>query len=282
MNKKLSLAFSTCPNDTFIFHALAHGLIECGGLEFDISLADVEQLNQDARSGRHDVSKLSFAAFGQLADKYALLRSGAALGRGCGPLVIAKPDFDMARLPWAKIAVPGMMTTAWMLFGMYMSGWFAKLPNVTALTFDRIMQAVSEGEFDVGVIIHEGRFTYQEYGLVQIVDLGKWWEDKTGLPIPLGCIAVRRDVDKNIARMVERAISDSLSLAMKNPKETDAYVKKYAMEISSDVIRQHIALYVNDYSLDLGEDGKTAVSTLFDMAADAGLVARNLPSLFAA
>jgi len=268
MTQTLSLGYSTCPNDTFLFHALAHGKIDCRGLAFEICLADVEQLNRYAEVGRLDVTKLSFAAMGHLRERYALLGSGSALGRGCGPLVVAKPGFDPSRLGRTPIAVPGMRTTAAMLLGLYLSGTPACIP----MNFDRIMPAVSRGEYEAGVIIHEGRFTFQDYGLVQLVDLGRWWEEDTGLPIPLGGIAVRRDLGPDIARCVEAAIRDSVAYAFDHPEESSTYVRAHAQEMAPDVIRQHIALYVNPFTLDLGEDGLAAVDALFRRGEAAGLL----------
>lgn len=268
MTTTLTLGYSTCPNDTFLFHALAHGRIDCRGLAFDIRLADVERLNQDAEDGRLDVTKLSFAAIGQLRERYGLLRSGAALGRGCGPLVVAKPGFDPSRLDRVPIAVPGMRTTAAMLLRLYLSGASACVP----MTFDRIMPAVSRGEYAAGVIIHEGRFTFQDYGLVALVDLGRWWEDDTGLPIPLGGIAVRRDLGPDVARRAEAAIRDSVAYAFAHPGDADGYIRTHAQEMADDVVRKHIELYVNGFTLDLGETGAAAVAELFRRGQAAGVL----------
>jgi len=268
MKQTLSLGYSTCPNDTFIFYALAHNLIDCGDLRFDIHLADVETLNQNAKSGKFDVSKLSFAAMGHLQDKYAILRTGAALGRGCGPLIVAKPGIvetgcGPVSIHTKKIAVPGIWTTACMLLSLYLE----KTPaNLIPMPFDQIMPSVAKGDADIGVIIHEGRFTYKEYGLVSFSDLGKWWEQKTSLPIPLGCIAVKRDIPSEIAEKVEKAIRDSVTYSFHNKGCADKYIRKHAQEMSQSVIQQHIALYVNDFTLDLGNEGNAAVETLFRMA----------------
>jgi 1,4-dihydroxy-6-naphthoate synthase len=252
-------------------------MVDCRGLEFDIRLADVEQLNQDAESGVLDVTKLSFAAIGQLQERYALLRSGAALGRGCGPLVVARPGFDASRLGRTRVAVPGMRTTAAMLLGLYLS----KAPACAAMIFDRIMPAVARGDFDAGVIIHEGRFTYQEHGLSSLVDLGRWWEEETGLPIPLGGIAVRRDLGPDIARRVEAAIRDSVAYAFQHPEASADYVRAHAQEMAADVVRQHIALYVNDFTLELGASGVAAVVELFRRGHMAGLLSLSRRALLA-
>ena len=268
MTKRLTLGYSTCPNDTFLFYALAHGRSDCRGLEFEIHLADVERLNQDAENGRLDVTKLSFAAIGHLRERYALLRSGAALGRGCGPLVVARPGFDLSRLDRVPIAVPGMRTTAAMLLGLYLSG----LPECIPMTFDQIMPAVARGEYAAGVIIHEGRFTFQNHGLVEMVDLGRWWEEETGLPIPLGGIAVRRDLGPDVALRVEAAVRNSVAYAFAHPGDADDYIRIHAQEMETPVVRKHIDLYVNGFTLDLGEAGAAAVAELFRRGRAAGVL----------
>ncbi|GBC62818.1 1,4-dihydroxy-6-naphthoate synthase [Desulfonema ishimotonii] len=277
MSRRLTLGYSTCPNDTFLFYALAHKKVDCGDLDFDITLADVETLNQDARSGTFDTSKLSFAAIGHLQDTYGLLRSGAALGRGCGPLIITRPGFDPARLSSVKIAVPGLWTTACMLLGLYLED----PPDVVPMTFDRIMPAVAAGEYEAGVIIHEGRFTFGNYGLERLADLGEWWEEKTGLPIPLGGIAIRRDLGQDVARVAERAIRDSVACAFADRNAPAPYIRKYAQEMEDAVVQQHIDLYVNDFTLNLGPEGEKAVETLFRLAGTYGLIPRADAPLFA-
>ncbi|HUV50136.1 MAG TPA: 1,4-dihydroxy-6-naphthoate synthase [Anaerolineae bacterium] len=277
MNNKLTLGYSTCPNDTFIFYALAHNLINRSGLAFKIELADVETLNQQARAGGFDISKLSFAAIGHLLDTYGVLRSGSALGRGCGPLVVARPGFNLNQIDSKKIAVPGMWTTACMLLGLYLF----KKPDAVPMPFDLIMPAIKRGELDFGVIIHEGRFTYKNYGLISLLDLGKWWEEKTSLPIPLGGIAIRRDIAPEIALKVENAIRESTLYGFKHRIETDGYIKKYAMEMSSAVIRGHIDLYVNDFTIEIGEQGKEAIEALFEMARSRGILPESKKPVFA-
>ena len=277
MKQNLTLGYSTCPNDTFIFYALAHNLIERRGLQFRIKLADVETLNQQARAGVFDISKLSFAAIGHLLDTYGVLRSGSALGRGCGPLVVARPGFNLNQIDSKKIAVPGMWTTACMLLGLYLS----RKPDVVPMPFDLIMPAVEIGDLDFGVIIHEGRFTYKNYGLICLLDLGKWWEQKTSLPIPLGGIAIRRDIAPEIARSVETAIQESTLYGFKHRTETDSYIKRYAREMSSAVIRRHIDLYVNEFTVEIGKQGKEAVEALFEMARHRGILPESKMPVFA-
>ncbi len=255
MTRTLSLAYSPCPNDTFLFHALAHGLVRVPGVEFTIDLHDVEVLNQAALAGQYDVTKLSFAALDQVLGDYALLRSGAALGRGCGPLVVARPGFDPSRLANVKVAVPGLMTTARRLLELFLQ----KKPDVVPLVFDQIMPAVAAGKFEFGVIIHEGRFTFADHGLVQVVDLGEWWETEKGLPIPLGGIVVRRALGPDLGRQIERAIRDSVLFARRNPEASADYVAAHAQEMDPQVTRQHIELYVNDFTVNLGDEGERAV-----------------------
>lgn len=276
MATPLSLAYSTCPNDTFSFFALANGLVTCPDIGFEISLADVETLNQSARNRTYDITKLSFAAMGNLRSDYWLLKSGAALGRGCGPLIVARPGYELASLSDAAIAVPGMDTSACLLTGLFLE----RPPRAFAMTFDRIMPEVAGGNFDYGVIIHEGRFTYPEYGLVSILDLGFWWEEKTGLPVPLGCIAAAKDLDINVVKKVEKAIQGSIAFAFAHPDQTMSYVRKHAREMAPAVIGQHIALYVNEFSLDIGAEGVRAIETLFSMAQDSGLIAPDSSPLF--
>lgn len=275
MRNKLSLAYSTCPNDTFIFDALVHGRIDSGGLEFDIALADVEQLNQAAGAGVYDISKLSVAAFGHVSETYGLLRAGAALGRGCGPLLVARKGTVLSTISEKKIAVPGIWTTAYLLLALFTE----ELPDVAAMTFDNIMPAVQSGKFDAGVIIHEGRFTYENYGLTCLADLGQWWESVSGLPIPLGCIAIRRDLGSETARRLTSAIRESIAHARRYPDDAMPYIRSHALEMDDAVIRQHIKLYVNDFSMDLGREGLAAIHSLLDRARQQGILPAGSPPI---
>lgn len=277
MNQPLTFACSPCPNDTFAFYALAHEKISTE-LKFHVELADVESLNQAAKEKRYPVTKLSFAGLGHLLSDYGLLRTGAALGRGCGPLVVARPGARLFDLAHSPIAVPGLWTTACMLLGLYLK----KPPQASPMPFDRIMPALAKGEFDFGVIIHEGRFTYHQYDLIRLVDLGEWWERQTGLPIPLGGIAVRRDLGRETAKQVEAAISQSVAYAFDHPTETREYVRAHAQELADSVIHQHIQLYVNAFTRDLGAEGAKAVEMLFLMGHQAGLLPPIEPPVFAA
>ncbi|GAB6096398.1 1,4-dihydroxy-6-naphthoate synthase [Desulfatiferula olefinivorans] len=266
--QSLSLAYSPCPNDTFLFHALIHGLVPRDGLDYRIVIEDVETLNQKALMGTYDISKLSFAALGGLLDNYGLLRSGAALGRGCGPLIVARPGQDPAALNRSAIAVPGLHTTAHLLLGLYLDEPFNAIP----MPFDRIMPAVALGEVDFGVIIHEGRFTFTDHGLIQVADLGAFWEDVSGLPIPLGGIAVKRSLAPDLIRTIERGIAASVTCAFEHPDRSRAYVKAHAQELDDSVIRRHIDLYVNSFTVDLGPEGHEAVTRFLDMARQKGLL----------
>lgn len=275
--KKLSLGYSPCPNDTFVFYALVHGMVDAGGLAFGEELRDVETLNRMAFEGALDVTKLSYSAFGRLRDGYCLLRSGGALGRGCGPLVVAGEPTAMADLKGKKIAIPGENTTAFLLLQLYDPD-LGK--NVRTMPFHLIMEAVRSGEADAGLIIHESRFTYPSYGLRQVMDLGQWWEEETGGPIPLGCIAVRRSLGGELASRIDALIRESVRYAMAHPDEPVDYIKSHSQELEDGVIRQHIGLYVNDYTVDMGEDGVGAVETLFRMAEERGIMERSPRPLF--
>lgn len=258
--KKLSLGYSPCPNDTFIFYALVHEKVK-GKVGFSETLRDVENLNRMALRGELDVTKVSFNAFGHLRDDYCLLRSGSALGRGCGPLIVAKNrirDKDLAR---KTIAIPGKMTTAYLLLQLF----DPDIKNIVDMPFDRIMNAVSLGTVDAGLIIHEGRFTYPDYGLSELVDLGQWWEGETGLPVPLGGIVAKRELGADVINEVDSLLKESIEYAFANRDMTRTYVREHAQEMDDEVIEQHIGLYVNDYTLDIG-DGAAAIDELIKRA----------------
>ncbi|RPJ81073.1 MAG: 1,4-dihydroxy-6-naphthoate synthase [Deltaproteobacteria bacterium] len=273
----LTLGYSTCPNDTFLFHALAQGLIQCDPFQFSVFLEDVETLNQKAKSSVFHVSKLSFAAIGHLLDTYALLRSGAALGRGCGPLIVARPGMKLENILSGRIAVPGLWTTAFLLLTLYLN----KTPETIPMTFDRIMPSLQKGEIDYGIIIHEGRFTYPEYGLIKLLDLGAWWEQTTSMPIPLGGICIRRSLGPDIARKIESLSRESVEFAFRHPESSREYVAKHAQEMSPAIVQQHIDLYVNSFTIDLGEEGVKAVETLFSMARESGAIPDSSMPVFA-
>lgn len=268
MTRTLTLGYSPCPNDTFIFHALVHGLLPATGVTVRERLEDVETLNRLALDGTLDLTKVSYHAFGHLRDRYTLLRSGGALGRGCGPLVVAPVPTTMAQLRGRRIAIPGTLTTANLLLQLCGEGF----DQVVPMPFDRIMAALHAGEAAAGVIIHESRFTYQAAGLHAVQDLGAWWEEATGLPIPLGGILARRDLGAATIRAVDSAIRASLKHARQHPDEARAYIRSHAQELDEAVINAHIALYVNDFSLDLGDEGLRAVDTLLARAGARGLI----------
>jgi len=284
MEKKQTykLAFSSCPNDTFIFKAIARQLIDLNGYGFDIALEDVETLNQKAARGIYDITKLSFAAFGSLTDTYALLRTGSALGLGCGPLIVSLPGRSLNDRNRPVIAVPGMGTTAYHLFRFYMDDLFARInPAILPLPFEQIMPAVIEKKADFGVLIHEGRFVYQNRGLELNADLGLWWEEKTALPIPLGCIAIKRDIDPAVACDIQGLIGQSIDHAFLYPSMADDYIHIHAQEMNEQVIQQHIALYVNDFSKNIGKQGEAAIITFFKKAWSSGLIETSRADFFA-
>ena len=264
----MKLGFSTCPNDTFIFYGLVHGKVPCPGIKFNQQLEDVETLNQLALKKQLDLTKISYHALGHLRENYVLLRSGGALGRGCGPLVIAAQETSMAKLRGKKIAIPGQLTTANLLLQLYSTGY----ENLLILPFDKIMAAVAQGLVDAGVIIHESRFTYQQYGLKQVLDLGQWWEQESGYPIPLGGILAKRDLGRQLIQKIDTALRQSIEYAYAHPQEPQPYIKQHAQELDNDVINNHIELYVNDFSLDLGEEGVQAVNSLLSRAEKRGII----------
>jgi 1,4-dihydroxy-6-naphthoate synthase len=259
-----SLAVSPCPNDTFVFHALTHGLIP-GAPEINLTFADVDVTNTAAERGEFDLVKVSYAALPWLLDDYQLLPCGGALGRGCGPLVLAR---ESGRdLSGATIAVPGDRTTAYLLFRL----WSADRPpaRIEVVPFHRIMPGVADGTYDAGLVIHEARFTYQRYGLTALADLGEWWEADTGLPIPLGAILAKRGtVDPTAAT---EWIRTSVSMAWANPAASHDFVLANAQEMEPDVVKRHIELYVNEFTLDLGPEGFAAADALLGRSAAAGL-----------
>jgi len=254
--KSLSIGFSPCPNDTYIFCGLVKGHIPVSGCSLQSEqLEDVETLNEWALQGRLDITKLSFHAFGHVLQDYVLLKSGAALGRGCGPLLVAGQEINPADIPKMTVAVPGKYTTAAMLLKLYESGW----KNVVMMRFDQIMPAIESGKVDCGVIIHESRFTYRSRGLVLIKDLGSWWEEISGYPIPLGGIAVKRSLGREIIENIDKALKASIAWARNNPGRCRPYIKEHAQELEDCVINDHIGLYVNAFSEDLGEKGLAAI-----------------------
>ena len=266
----LTLAFSPCPNDCFIFDAMIHGRVDTEGLDFSVRLADVEALNTAAFSGDVDVTKLSFHAYAYCADAYVLLDAGSALGRNCGPLLISKRSIGVEEASAGKlrIAIPGKYTTANFLLGYA----FTLEQDRTELLFSDIEPAVLDGRYDAGLIIHENRFTYETKGLKKIVDLGEYWEATTGAPIPLGGIVIRRSLPGEVQQRVNRVLRRSVEYAFAHRDASLPYVRAHAQEMSEEVMYKHIDLYVNDYSIDLGTDGRRAVELLFARAAANGVI----------
>jgi len=258
---ELEIGFSPCPNDTSIFDALVNRRIDTQPYLFHPRIADVEELNVQAFSGSWQVTKLSFYAYLLLGDRYLLLDSGAALGYGCGPLLVAGPSFQS--LAGARIAVPGRYTTAYLLLQLWLGG--PGKADVEFVRFDEILPGLAAGRFDAGLIIHEGRFVFPRYNCSQLIDLGAWWEQETGLPIPLGCIAIRRDSASHQGA-VERLIRDSILYARRRPAAGRDFIKEHAQELDDKVTAEHIALYVNDFTLSLGSAGNDALSVLKERA----------------
>lgn len=265
----LSLGFSPCPNDTFIFCRLVEEARNQQQPFFHQPyLEDVETLNLWAFDAKLDITKLSFHAVAHLLDSYCILNSGSALGRGCGPLLISREELSTPALKSKKIAIPGRYTTAALLFRMFSP----ESTDLVEMRFEQIIEAVASGQVDAGVIIHESRFTYHQSGLVCLQDLGQWWEDSFDAPLPLGCIAVKRNLEESLIVEIESRIEASLRWARSNPEACYPYIKHHAQETDDLVIDQHIGLYVNDFSLDLGEEGRQAVETFFELGRQRGVL----------
>lgn len=273
---KLSLGISPCPNDTFIFDALINGKIDTEGLQFEVNFDDVETLNNKAFAVELDITKLSFFAFGHVLKHYVLINAGSALGFGVGPLLISKNKNLKVLDANLKVGIPGKFTTA----NFLLSFAYPTLTNKVELVFSTIEQKLLAGDIDLGVIIHENRFTYQDKGLQKVMDLGEFWEQKTALPIPLGGIVIKRSLPNDVKEKVERVIKKSVGYAFANPKSGLAFIRQHAQEMSEEVIYQHINLYVNQYTLNLGDDGRKAIEVLFEKAFDLGLIAEVKDDLF--
>ena len=275
---KLSLGFSPCPNDCFIFDAIVNRRIDLEGLEFAVHLADVEELNAAALAGQAQITKLSYHAYAFCADRYVLLDAGSALGRNCGPLLISKRAIsrDEVAAGGVRIAIPGRYTTANFLLGLA----FPRAQRKTELLFSAIEGALLNGEFDAGLIIHENRFTYEAKGLEKIVDLGEFWESETGAPIPLGGIVVSRALPDEVNRAVNRVVRRSVEYAFAHRDASLPFVRRHAQEMSEEVMYRHIDLYVNEFSVDLGVEGRRAVAVLFDRGRAAGIIPATSADLF--
>ena len=255
--RELTFGYSPCPNDTFAFHALTFGLVDTPVRVVPV-LLDIEELNRRAHDGEFDLTKLSVGAFAAVGNGYRLLRSGAALGHGVGPLVVTRTPMSLTDAVSGRVAIPGRETTAYRLLRLAAP----QLDDVVEMRYDRILHAVRNGDVHAGLIIHESRFTYAEHGLHKAIDLGDWWERETSLPVPLAGICARADIDASTAAEVERAIRASVQYAFDHPEASRDYVRAHAQEMSDDVCAQHIALYVNAHSLDIGDDGMRAIARL--------------------
>jgi len=274
----LTLAYSPCPNDCFMFDAMVHGRIDCEGLDFSVRMADIEALNASAFAGEADITKLSFHAYAHCADNYVLLDAGSALGRNCGPLLISRRAISTEEVAAGqlRIAIPGKYTTANFLLGLA----FPDATNKTECLFSEIEEALLDGTFDAGLIIHENRFTYEEKGLKKIIDLGEYWESETGAAIPLGGIVINRRWPDDMRQRVNRVMRRSVEYAFAHRGASLPFVRAHAQAMSDDVMYKHIDLYVNDYSVDLGADGRRAVEVLFDRARTAGIIPTMREGLF--
>lgn len=257
--RELTFGYSPCPNDTFAFHALTHGLVDAPFLIRPV-LLDIEELNRRAHDGEFDLTKLSVGAFAAVGDRYRLLRSGAALGIGVGPLIVARSAMSLEEAARGRMAIPGRETTAYRLLRLAAPS----LGDTIEMRYDRILRAVADGEVDAGLIIHESRFTYADHGLVKVIDLGDWWEHETSLPVPLAGICARADLDEATASAAEGAIRASVQYAFDHPEASRAYVRANSQEMSDAVCDAHIKLYVNAHSLDVGDDGMRAIARLVD------------------
>ena len=255
--RELTFGYSPCPNDTFAFHALTHGLVDAP-FRIRAVLLDIEELNRRAHTGEFDLTKLSVGAFAAVGDRYRMLRSGAALGFGVGPLVVARSAMSLAEATSGRIAIPGRETTAFRLLRAVAPA----LGEPVEMRYDQILAAVRDGEVNAGLIIHESRFTFADHGLVNVIDLGEWWEGETGLPVPLAGICVRADLDAATVAAAESAIRASVQYAFDHPEASRDYVRAHAQEMSAEVCAAHIALYVNQQSLDVGEAGLAAIQRL--------------------
>jgi 1,4-dihydroxy-6-naphthoate synthase len=265
---KLTLGFSPCPNDTFIFDAMVHGRIDTEGLEFDFFMTDVEELNRKALASSVDIAKVSYHAYAYVAQNYLILDAGSALGYRNGPLLISKRRFSISELPGLRIAIPGLYTTANLLFSI---AW-PDATNKTEYVFSKIEEALLRDEVDAGLIIHETRFTYYKRGLHKLADMGEYWETLTGLPIPLGAIVINRNIPDDIAGKVNRVVRRSLEYAYKDSFASYDFVSGNAREMDSTVMNNHIKLFVNDYTLNLGNRGREAIIELFRLAGEKGVI----------
>lgn len=277
---KIKLSFSPCPNDTFMFDALIHHKVDTEGLEFDVSYDDIETLNKKAFNGDSDMTKLSTSALAHLLDRYIILNSGSALGFGVGPLLVSTRPYEniQEEIASLKIGIPGKFTTANFLLSLA----YPKAVNRGVLLFSEIEGALISGKIDLGLLIHENRFTYADKGLHKIADLGEFWQERTGLPIPLAGIVVKREFPADQIEKLDRVLNRSIQFAFDNPKSGLEFIRSNAQEMDEEVMYKHIDLYVNKYSLDLGEEGRNAFEYLFAEAGRQGIVKPYEGSIFSA
>jgi len=265
---KLTVACSPCPNDTFMFHDLAVGNLTLPGRRIEVQLHDIETLNRMALTGAFDITKVSFHTCLLVQQRYRLLDVGAALGFGCGPVLVAKEPTGPDRIAGAKVAVPGKLTTAHLLLEL----WEPQIKDKIFVAYDRIMDTIASGQADAGVIIHEGRFVYEQAGFHLVADLGRWWQDQTQLPIPLGGIVARKALGSETIEQFEALLKQAISNSIANPGPTRQYVLEHAREMDRDVLDEHIKAFVNDYSLDLGDEGRAAIAEMERRARQAGII----------
>lgn len=274
----ISIAYSTCPNDTYIFDAIANNRIDLKNINFNTFLSDVEILNKKALNQEFDISKISYGVYPYIADNYELLEYGSALGFNNGPLIISKKQIDINDISKIKIAIPGKHTTA----NLLMSFLFPKATDKVEYLFSDIENAVLNDEVDAGLVIHETRFTYKEKHLLKIADLGELWQEKTNMPIPLGGIVMKRILPLELKQKIRRVIKNSVRFAFENPEKSIGYIKQHAQETSNEVIKKHINLYVNNYTLSLGENGKKAIELLYKTVQKNNLIPKITNNIFKA
>lgn len=272
--QNIKVGLSPCPNDTFMFDALLHNKINLEDCVFTPVMEDVQQLNERAMRGELEVTKMSFFAYTKVAQEYKILNAGSALGKNCGPILISKKVIDKhSDISQLKVCIPGANTTANLLLNIF----YPQIQNKTAILFSDIEQAVLNGDYDAGLIIHENRFTYQQKGLHKIVDLGEVWQQATGFHIPLGCIVVKRNLNENLQKKIDKLLYKSVKYAFSHPDSVMNFVRQHAQEMDDAIMKQHIVLYVNNFSIDLGSQGKAAIAHLFKKGQEVGLIS-DLPN----
>lgn len=263
----LDIAFSPCPNDTLIFYGLVNKKIDLKGLSFREHIFDIETLNERTLSGDFHITKLSTGGYYLVRDRYDIFSSGSAMGMGCGPLLVAKEVIDLNELSGARVGIPGRLTTANLLFRLFLKENKKDINFIPQyMVFNEIIPAITTGRLKAGIIIHEQRFTYRGYGLLKIIDLGEWWQQRTSLPVPLGCICIKRELGEDVKELINGILRDSVMHGINHIEDAMPYIRHYSQELSEDVIRKHIELYVNTYTIDMGEEGRRAIKRLLEMA----------------